>query len=109
VARFGWVDLVVGKGPPAESGDVVTVHWRARVLDGAEFDNTYKRGAVSFMLGSGSVVAGLDRATTGMRVGGKRRITIPPEMGFGNHGIGKTIPVNAVIIMEAELLKITQR
>jgi protein-disulfide isomerase len=107
--RFSWVDLVIGKGPPAEPGDMVTVHWRARLAEGGEFDNTYKRGAVSFMIGSGAVVGGLDRATVGMRVGGKRRITIPPELGFGNHGIGKTIPVNAVIIMEAELLKITPK
>jgi protein-disulfide isomerase len=104
--KFSVVDLVVGKGPPAQVGDSLLLHYRARLYNGPEFDSTYRRGPQVVGIGSGNNIAGWDRGLVGMRVGGRRRITIPPELGFGNHGVGKSIPANAVIVFDMELLRL---
>jgi protein-disulfide isomerase len=102
--RFSIVDLVVGKGPPAQTGNDVTIHYRGRLRDGREFDSTYSRSPLSFTLGAGNVIRAWDAGVVGMRVGGRRRLTVPPEMAYGNHGLGSTIPPNAVVIFDVELV-----
>jgi protein-disulfide isomerase len=104
--RFSIVDLVVGKGPPAQAGNDVTIHYRGKLLNGAEFDSTSRRGAFSFTLGAGNVIQAWDRGIVGMRVGGRRRLTVPPELAYGNHGLGSSIPPNAVVVFEVELVGI---
>jgi protein-disulfide isomerase len=96
---FQIVDLVNGSGSMAKAGDNVTVSYVGRLCDGPEF----ARSGQTFSLGSGAVIQGLDRGVAGMKVGGRRRITVPPEMGFGNHGMGKIIPPNSTLIFEVEL------
>ena len=105
-SKFNVVDLAVGRGAEAKAGDEVAIHYRARLLDGTEVESTYRRGPHSFRLGSGSAIAGWNRAIPGMRVGGKRRATIPPELAFGNHGMGKAIPPNAVLVFDIELVRV---
>jgi FKBP-type peptidyl-prolyl cis-trans isomerase len=99
-------DLVVGTGATAVSGDTVTVHYLGTFTNGAKFDSSYDRGTpFSFRVGAGQVIAGFDQGVTGMRVGGKRRLTIPPALGYGSTGAG-SIPPNTTIVFEVELLSI---
>ncbi len=102
--KFSIVDLVVGKGAEAHPGDEVAIHYRARLVDGTEVESTYGKRPHAFRLGSGGAIAGWNRAIPGMRVGGKRRATIPPELAFGNHGMGKLIPPNAILVFDIELV-----
>jgi hypothetical protein len=105
--RFTIIDSVTGSGRAAKSGDTVTVHYRGRLLDGTEFDSSYrKHGPFTFTLGSGLVIQGWEQGLLGMRVGGRRKLTIPPELGYGNHGEGTSIPPNSVLIFDMELLSI---
>lgn len=100
-------DLVVGTGAVAKSGENVTVHYRGTLTDGTQFDASYDRGEpFSFDLGAGQVIRGWDEGVVGMRVGGKRKLTIPPSLGYGASGAGGVIPPNATLVFEVELLKV---
>ncbi len=105
-SKFSVVDLVVGKGAEAIPGSEIAIHYRARLVDGREVESTYGKSPHSFRLGSGGAIAGWNRAIPGMRVGGKRRATIPPELAFGNHGMGKSIPANAILVFDIELVAV---
>jgi FKBP-type peptidyl-prolyl cis-trans isomerase len=99
-------DLVVGTGATAASGDTVTVHYLGTLTNGTKFDSSYDRGTpYSFRLGTGAVIPGFDQGVTGMKVGGKRRLTIPPSLAYGSTGSGQ-IPPNATIVFEVELVSI---
>ena len=100
-------DLKVGKGAVATAGKTVTVHYRGTLTSGQQFDSSYDRGEpFSFPLGAGQVIRGWDEGVAGMRVGGKRLLTIPPDLGYGARGAGDAIPPNATLIFEVELLKV---
>lgn len=102
-------DEVVGKGPAAKSGDTVTVNYTGWLTDGTKFDSSLDRNQpFTFPLGAGQVIPGWDQGVAGMKVGGKRKLTIPPELGYGAQGAGGTIPPNATLVFEVELLKINQ-
>ena len=98
-------DLVVGTGAEATSGQNVDVHYTGWLTDGQKFDSSVDRGRpFSFPLGGGRVIKGWDQGVVGMRVGGKRRLTIPPHLGYGVRGAGSVIPPNATLVFEVELL-----
>ncbi len=101
-------DLVVGSGLEVTGpGQFVTVHYTGWLENGSEFDSSRRREPFSFPLGVGFVIPGWDQGLVGMRVGGKRRLTIPPELGDGANGMGSVIPPNAVLVFEVELLEIS--
>ena len=100
-------DEVVGTGAEAVSGKKVTVNYLGTLSDGTKFDSSYDRGTpFSFNLGAGEVIKGWDQGVAGMKVGGKRKLTIPPSLGYGAAGAGGVIPGNATLIFEVELLKV---
>lgn len=99
-------DLLVGGGPAAASGDTVTVHYLGTLANGTKFDSSYDRGQpFTFRLGAGAVIAGWDQGLVGMRVGGRRRLTIPPSLGYGSQANGP-IPANSTLVFEVELISI---
>jgi FKBP-type peptidyl-prolyl cis-trans isomerase len=98
-------DLVVGTGAVAEPGKTVSVHYTGWLMDGSKFDSSVDRGyPYAFMLGAGQVPKGWDEGIAGMKVGGKRILIIPPELGFGERGAAKIIPPDATLKYEVELL-----
>ena len=98
-------DLVVGSGAQAAGGQRVSVHYTGWLLNGQKFDSSKDRGdAFMFSLGRGEVIRGWDEGVTGMKVGGKRKLTIPPELGYGARGAGRVIPPDATLLFEVELL-----
>ena len=100
------VDLVVGTGATAANGDTVTVHYIGTLLNGTKFDSSYDANRpFTFRLGAGQVIAGWDQGVPGMRVGGKRRLTIPPSLAYGNQAVG-LIPANSTLVFDIELLSI---
>ena len=101
-------DLNEGTGASAKAGDSVEVHYTGWLTDGTKFDSSVDRGRpFSFQLGAGRVIQGWDEGVAGMKVGGKRKLMIPPELGYGPRGAGNVIPPNAELVFEVELLKIT--
>jgi len=99
-------DLVIGTGATAAVGDTVTVHYVGTLSNGTKFDSSYDRNSpYPFRLGAGAVIAGFDQGVVGMRVGGKRRVTIPPSLGYGDRANGP-IPANSTLIFEIDLLSI---
>ncbi|MDO8561181.1 MAG: FKBP-type peptidyl-prolyl cis-trans isomerase [bacterium] len=99
--------LKEGKGVEAVSGNTVAVHYTGTLTNGQKFDSSIDRGQpFSFKLGAGQVIAGWDQGLIGMKVGEKRRLTIPPDLGYGAEGAGGVIPPNATLIFEVEILKI---
>jgi FKBP-type peptidyl-prolyl cis-trans isomerase len=100
-------DLVEGTGAEAKAGQRVTVHYRGTLTDGREFDASYNRNEpFTFNLGAGQVIKGWDEGVAGMKEGGKRKLTIPPALGYGAQGAGGVIPPNATLVFEVELLKV---
>ena len=100
-------DLVVGTGAEAKKKQMVTVNYRGTLEDGTLFDESYGREPFAFKLGAGQVIKGWDEGVRGMKVGGKRRLTIPAKLGYGKEGTpGGPIPPNATLIFEVELLKV---
>ena len=99
-------DIVNGEGDEATSGQTVTVNYTGTLKDGTQFDTSIGRAPFSFPLGAGRVIKGWDEGVAGMKVGGKRKLTIPPELGYGSRGAGNVIPANATLLFEVELLKV---
>ncbi|MFA5830384.1 MAG: FKBP-type peptidyl-prolyl cis-trans isomerase [Candidatus Paceibacterota bacterium] len=99
-------DIIVGTGASAVAGKKVFVHYIGTLTDGTKFDASRDRGDVpfSFTLGEGEVIKGWDEGVSGMKVGGKRNLTIPPELGYGERNVG-VIPPGSTLIFEVELLK----
>jgi FKBP-type peptidyl-prolyl cis-trans isomerase len=106
-------DLEVGTGQPATFGSDVLVHYTGWLVDaagtpGSKFDSSHDRQEpFGFGLGRGNVIAGWDEGVAGMRVGGKRRLLIPPDLAYGEFGAGDVIPPNAVLMFEIDLLEIS--
>ena len=99
-------DLVIGDGAEASAGQTVSVNYRGTLANGTEFDSSYGRGPFSFPLGGGRVIQGWDEGVAGMKVGGKRKLVIPPDLAYGDRGAGGVIPPNAPHTFEVELLRI---
>lgn len=101
-------DIRLGTGEEAHPGDLLTVNYAGTLSDGRKFDSSYDRGTpFSFVLGTGQVIRGWDEGMAGMKIGGKRRLVIPPELGYGSANVGNgLIPPNSTLIFEVELLKI---
>ena len=100
-------EVIVGSGDEAQAGQRVSVHYTGWLMDGTKFDSSKDRGdPFGFPLGKGHVIAGWDEGVQGMRVGGKRKLTIPSELGYGARGAGGVIPANATLVFEVELLAI---
>lgn len=100
-------EIKVGEGAEAKAGDVVRVHYTGWLTDGTKFDSSVDRGApFEFNLGAGEVIKGWDQGVAGMKVGGKRKLTIPPDLGYGDRGAGAVIPPGATLVFEVELLGI---
>lgn len=100
-----YVDQVVGTGDVAVAGKTVSVHYTGLLENGKKFDSSVDRGQpFSFPLGAGRVIKGWDEGVQGMKVGGKRKLTIPSDLGYGSRGAGGVIPPNATLIFDVELL-----
>lgn len=102
-----YTDLKIGQGQEAAEGKIVEVHYIGWLADGKKFDSTHDcPRPLTFRMGTGDMIKGLNEGIAGMRAGGKRRLVIPPDLGFGKQGGGGVIPPNATLIYEVELLGI---
>jgi FKBP-type peptidyl-prolyl cis-trans isomerase len=100
-------DKLIGTGTEAVAGKKVTVHYSGFLTNGTMFDSSIPRKTpFTFILGAGEVIQGWDRGVVGMKVGGKRKLTIPSKYGYGARGAGNVIPPNATLIFDVELLKV---
>jgi len=98
-------DLKKGTGAAAVKGKTVRVHYNGWLTDGKEFDSSFDRGEpIEFVLGTGRVIKGWDEGVAGMKVGGKRQLRIPPELAYGSRGAGSTIPPNATLVFDVQLV-----
>jgi FKBP-type peptidyl-prolyl cis-trans isomerase len=100
-------DTKVGTGTEAVAGKTVTVHYVGTLTNGSKFDSSRDRKeGFTFRLGAGQVIQGWDKGVAGMKVGGVRKLTIPPEMGYGARGFPPVIPANSTLLFEVELLEV---
>ena len=101
-------DMKVGSGKLAEKGKKVRVHYTGWLTNGKKFDSSKDRGEpFEFKLGAGQVIKGWDQGVENMKIGGKRKLTIPPELGYGNRDVGNgLIPANSTLVFEVELLDV---
>jgi len=100
-------DMAEGNGAEAAAGQRVSVHYTGWLTDGSKFDSSVDRNdPFQFALGAGMVIRGWDEGVQGMKVGGKRKLTIPPNLGYGAQGAGGVIPPNATLVFDVELLEI---
>ena len=100
-------DLKAGAGPEAKSGDRVTVHYVGTLTDGKKFDSSRDRGkGFTFELGAGQVIKGWDQGVAGMKIGGLRKLTIPPDLAYGDRGFPPVIPPKSTLVFEVELLSV---
>ena len=112
-ASFSQTDLTVGTGTEATTGRRATVNYTGWLYDpaqpeskGRQFDTSAGRGPFAFTLGAGQVIRGWDQGVVGMKVGGQRRLILPPELGYGSAGSGNVIPPNATLVFDIELLSV---
>lgn len=102
-------DLIDGNGIIATEGKTVTVHYTGWLTNGKKFDSSKDRNQpFEFKLGAKQVISGWDKGVVNMKIGGKRKLTIPPDMGYGASGAGGLIPPNATLIFEVELLNVSE-
>ena len=107
VSGLTYADLVVGTGREAAAGNLVTVHYTGWLTNGKKFDSSVDRSEpFSFPLGAGRVIKGWDEGVAGMKIGGKRKLTIPSQLGYGARGAGGVIPPNATLVFDVELLEV---
>ncbi len=107
VSGLTYADIVVGTGREAAAGNQVTVHYTGWLTNGKKFDSSVDRNEpFSFPIGSGKVIKGWDEGVAGMKVGGKRKLTIPSQLGYGARGAGGVIPPNATLVFDVELLEV---
>lgn len=100
-------DIKIGGGAEAKNGSTVTVNYIGTLLDGTKFDSSYDHNQTfSFVVGGGQVIPGWDQGLLGMKVGGKRKLVIPPSLAYGEKGVTGAIPPNSTLIFEIELLKV---
>jgi FKBP-type peptidyl-prolyl cis-trans isomerase len=100
-------DDAVGEGREAKAGDTVSVHYTGTLQDGSKFDSSRDRGQpLQFPLGAGHVIKGWDEGVAGMKVGGKRTLVIPPDLGYGARGYPPVIPPNSTLVFDVELMGI---
>ena len=101
------IDLVVGNGAEAQSGNTVHVHYTGTLTNGTKFDSSHDLGApIDFILGTERIIKGWNEGVAGMKVGGKRKLVIPPDLGYGAHGRAPKIPPDAELIFDVELVKV---
>jgi peptidylprolyl isomerase len=107
---ISFVDEVVGSGAQPQTGQAIKVHYTGWLTDGTKFDSSRDRGEpIVLSFDSGQVIKGWDLGLASMRVGGKRRLIIPPELGYGEHGAGNAIPPDATLVFDVELIEIVGR
>ena len=102
-----YIDLQEGDGESPSSGATAVVHYTGWLLDGTKFDSSVDRGEpFSFRVGQGQVIGGWDEGVASMKVGGKRKLIVPPDLGYGARGAGGGIPPNATLVFDVELLEV---
>ncbi len=107
VNQLQMADIKIGTGSAVKSGDTVKINYAGTLTNGQKFDSSYDRGQpFETQIGVGKVIKGWDLGVIGMKVGGKRRLIIPPDLGYGEKGVGGVIPPNATLVFDLELLEI---